>query len=86
MQKIINAIALGSSLVSLAVVGATGYVYLNREPIQETAKERVTKAVTEAVSGALGGLGGIGGGSVGGSVPTWNPLLLHCPPFLPSHD
>ena len=32
MQKIINAIALGSSsLVSLAVVGATGYVYLNRE-------------------------------------------------------
>jgi|TARA_R100000030_G_scaffold6665_6_gene4533 hypothetical protein len=85
MQKIINAIALGSGLVSLAVVGATGYVYLNRESIQETAKERVTKAVTEAVSGALGGLGGIGGGAVGGSVPGMSPAAPELPsaPSLP---
>jgi len=70
MQKIINAIALGSGLVSLAVVGATGYVVINREALVESARERITSAVTDAVGGALGGLGG---GAVGGSVPGLSP-------------
>ena len=70
MQKIINAIALGSGLVSLAVVGATGYVVINKDALMESARERITGAVTDAVGGALGGLGG---GAVGGSVPGLSP-------------
>jgi hypothetical protein len=66
MQKIINAIALGSGLVSLAVVGAAGYVVINKDALMESARERITGAVTDAVGGALGGLGG-------GSVPGLSP-------------
>ena len=55
MQKVINVVALLSGLVSLTVVGTTGYVYLNRESITELARERVTNSVTEAVTRALPG-------------------------------
>lgn len=56
MQKVINVVALLSGLVSLTVVGTTGYVYLNRESITERVKERITKSVTEAVTRALPGI------------------------------
>lgn len=56
MQKVINVVALLSGLVSLTVVGTTGYVYLNRESITERARERITKSVTEAVTRALPGI------------------------------
>ncbi len=56
MQKVINVVALLSGLVSLTVVGTTGYVYLNRESITERGRERVTRSITEAVTGALPGI------------------------------
>jgi len=60
MQKIINVLAVASAVVSVAVVGLGGYVYLNREAIIEDVKEK-----------ALGGLGG----SLGGDLPIGAPDL-----------
>ena len=56
MQKIINAIALTSGLVSASIIGAGGYVYLNSEALIEGAKARVTEEVMGAVTGALPGM------------------------------
>jgi hypothetical protein len=56
MQKVINVVALLSGLVSLTVVGTTGYVYLNRDSITERAIEKVSKAATDAVTKALPGI------------------------------
>ena len=56
MQKVINVVALLSGLVSLTVVGTTGYVYLNRDSITEAAVEKVSKAATDAVTKALPGI------------------------------
>ena len=60
MQKIINVLALASTVVSVAVVGVGGYVYLNREAIIEDIKEK-----------ALGSFGG----SLGGDLPVGTPDL-----------
>jgi len=57
MQKVVNVLALASSIVSLAVVGTAGYVFVN--------KDAIIKDVTEkAMDSVLGGL------SPGGSVPS----------------
>ena len=57
MQKVVNVLAVASSVVSLAVVGIGGYVFVN--------KDAIIKDVTEkAMSSVLGGL------SPGGSVPS----------------
>ena len=64
MQKIINVLAVASAVVSVAVVGLGGYVYLNREAIIEDVKEK-----------ALGGLGGSLGGGLGGDLPIGAPDL-----------
>ena len=60
MQKIINVLAVASSVVSVAVVGSGLYVYVNRASIIDGVKSQVM----EAVSGSLGGLGGVGEGSL----------------------
>ena len=57
MQKIVNVLAVASSVVSLAVVGTVGYVFVNQEAIIENVKEKALESV----------LGGIGGGAVGGA-------------------
>ena len=59
MQKIVNVLAVASSVVSLAVVGSGLYVYVNRASIIDGVKSQAL----EAVMGSLGGLGGVGGGS-----------------------
>jgi len=59
MQKIVNVLAVASSVVSLAVVGSGLYVYVNRASIIDGVKSQVM----EAVMGSMGGLGGLGGGS-----------------------
>ena len=61
MQKIVNVLAVASSVVSLAVVGSGLYVYVNRASIVDGVKSQVMEAVT----GSLGGLGGV----VGGAIP-----------------
>ena len=71
VQKIINVLALASTVVSVTVVGVSGYVYLNREAIIEDIKEK-----------ALGGLGGsLGGGALTGDVgvPYENPTTTSTP-------
>ena len=54
MQKVVNVLAVASAVVSLAVVGLGGYVFINKDKIVEDVKEKVQ----EAVLGSLGGLGG----------------------------
>ena len=64
MQKIINVLAIASSVVSLAVVGGGVYLYVQEDAIIESVTEK-----------ALGGLGGLGG-SLGGDLPIGTPDLV----------
>ena len=66
MQKIINVLALASTVVSVAVVGTGAYVYVNKDAIIESVTEK-----------ALGGIGGIGGGLGGAGLgaPDLSPSL-----------
>ena len=74
MQKVVNVLAVASSVVSLAVVGTVGYVYVNREAIIEDVKEK-------ALGSVMGGLGGAGlGGSLGGDLPVGAPDLAPSTP------
>ena len=56
MQKLINTVALLSGLVSLSVVGAGSYLYLNKDAIVEDARRKVTAAITVAITDALPGM------------------------------
>jgi len=56
MQKIINVLAIASSVVSLAVVGGGVYLYVQKDALVDAAKEKITKSVTDAVTGSLPGL------------------------------
>tara|TARA_B100001093_G_scaffold194979_1_gene187463 strand:+ start:570 stop:788 length:219 start_codon:yes stop_codon:yes gene_type:complete len=49
MQKLINAAALFSGVVSLAVVGTVGYVFIRKDAIIEGVKSKVA----EQISGSL---------------------------------
>ena len=53
MQKIINGIALLSGVVSLAVVGSGGYLYLNKDAIIEDIKGKVMEAVMPDIGGGI---------------------------------
>ena len=60
MQKIVNAIAIASGAVSLAVVGLGGYVFIRKDAIIDNIKSKVMESVMP------GGLGILGGGALGG--------------------
>lgn len=83
MQKLVNVVALLSGLTSLAVIGGGTYLYLNKDVMIETARqkaiEEVTKTVTEALPGMISGAmpdipevpsmtGGVVGGESAGGV------------------
>ena len=57
MQKIVNAIAIASGAVSLAVVGLGGYVFIRKDAIIDNIKSKVMESV---LPGGVGGLGGAG--------------------------
>ena len=57
MQKIVNAIAIASGAVSLAVVGLGGYVFIRKDAIIDNVKSKVMESVLP---------GGLGGGALGG--------------------
>ena len=59
MQKIVNAIAIASGAVSLAVVGLGGYVFIRKDAIIDNIKSKVMESVMP------GGLGDLGGGALG---------------------
>ena len=45
LQKIVNGIAIASGVVSLAVVGTVGYVYVRKDAIIENIKGKVMESV-----------------------------------------
>ena len=65
MQKVVNVLAVASSVVSLAVVGGGVYLYVQKDAIIESVTEK-----------ALGGLGG----SLGGDLPIGTPDLVPSTP------
>ena len=60
MQKIVNAIAIASGAVSLAIIGLGGYVFIRKDAIIDNIKSKVMESVMP------GGLGDLGGGALGG--------------------
>ena len=75
-QKIINGIAIFSGVVSLSVVGTVGYVYVQKDAIIESVKQKV-------VGNAIGGLAGgaLKSLPVPGLAPKGSPLPVPGLPF-----
>ena len=66
LQKIVNGIAIVSGVVSLAVVGTAGYVYVRKDAIIENVKGKIMESV---LPGGIGGaISGAGGGALGGAL------------------
>ena len=84
MQKIVNAIAIASGAVSLAVVGLGGYVFIRKDAIIDNIKSKVMESVMP------GGLGNLGGGALGGldipslGAPAPNAPSRQAEPSLPT--
>ena len=53
MQKVINVLAVLSFVGTAGIIGGGTVVYLRRDAIAESVKERVAKAATQAIAGAL---------------------------------
>ncbi len=53
LQKIVNGIAITSGVVSLAVVGTVGYVYVRKDAIIENVKSKVMEAVLPSIGGGI---------------------------------
>ena len=53
MQKAINVLAVLSFLGTVGIIGGGTVVYLRRDAIAESVKERVAKAATDAIAEAL---------------------------------
>tara|TARA_B100000927_G_scaffold168083_1_gene135498 strand:- start:251 stop:448 length:198 start_codon:yes stop_codon:yes gene_type:complete len=49
LQKIVNVIAITSGVVSVAVVGTVGYVYINKDAIINDVKSKVLESVVPDV-------------------------------------
>ena len=74
MQKIVNAIAIASGAVSLAILGLGGYVFIRKDAIIDNIKSKVMESVLP---------GGIGGGGLGGAlaIPKFdNPMAAPATP------
>ncbi len=56
MQKLINILAVLSFVGTASIVGGGVYVYLQKDALIESAKEKVAKAAAEAIAGALPGM------------------------------
>ena len=56
MQKVINILAVLSFLGTASIIGGGVYVYLQKDALIESAREKVAKAAAEAIAGALPGM------------------------------
>ena len=56
LQKIVNGIAIASGVVSIAVVGTVGYVYVRKDAIIENIKGKVMESVMPDLGGNLGSI------------------------------
>ena len=54
LQKIVNGIAIASGVVSLAVVGTVGYVFIRKDAIIDNVKGKVMESVMPDLGGGLG--------------------------------
>ena len=83
LQKIVNGIAIASSVVSITVIGIGGYVFIRKDAIIESVKGKVMEAVSDKLGGALGG-GALEGISGGLSLPApSNPMSAPDSPATP---
>jgi len=56
LQKIVNGIAITSGVVSLAIVGLGGYVFIRKDAIIENVKGKIIESVLPGgIGGAVGG-------------------------------
>ena len=73
MQKVINILAVLSFVGTAGIIGGGTVVYLRRDAIAESVKERVAAAATEAIAGALPGMLDAAmpelPGATGGAIP-----------------
>ena len=53
LQKIVNGIAIASGVVSLAVVGTAGYVFIRKDAIIEDIKGKVMESVMPDLGGGI---------------------------------
>ena len=53
LQKIVNGIAIASGVVSIAVVGTVGYVYVRKDAIIENIKGKVMESVMPDIGGGI---------------------------------
>ena len=81
MQKIVNAIAIASGAVSLAVVGLGGYVFIRKDAIIDNVKSKVMES---ALPGGVGGLGGAGLDIPKFGTPETNAPSREAKPSAPS--
>ena len=65
-QKIVNGCAIFSGVVSLAVVGTVGFVYINKDSIVDNVKKKVVESILPSVP--LPTLPDITGGAVTGAA------------------
>jgi len=65
-QKIVNGCAIFSGVVSLAVVGTVGFVYINKDSIVDNVKKKVIESVLPSVP--LPTLPSVTGGALGGAA------------------
>ena len=70
-QKIVNGCAIFSGVVSLAVVGTVGFVYINKDSIINNVKNKVVESVLPSVP--LPTLPDVTGGATGLAAPS-NPV------------
>ena len=56
MQKVINVLAVLSFLGTASIIGGGAYVYLQKDALIGSAKEKIAKAAAEAIAGALPGM------------------------------
>ena len=56
LQKIVNGIAIASGVVSLAVVGTAGYVYVRKDAIIENIKGKVMESVLPNIGDGIGAM------------------------------
>ena len=77
LQKIVNGIAITSGVISLAVVGTVGYVFIRKDAIIENVKGKIMESVMPGgMSGILGegagtgALEGLAGGGLGLPAPS----------------
>ena len=70
MQKVINALAVTSFLVSAAVVAGGAYVYTQKDALVANAKAQVTDAIADML-----GASQLGSALIGGSVDVSDEAL-----------